>query len=85
MNSNTYRTVILALVLGLLAPGTASAYIGPGAGLGAKHPDKRNFEAGFVTESPEHIAPLMEFMDSLYLGKHCPTCRRREHCPDPIA
>jgi phosphatidylserine/phosphatidylglycerophosphate/cardiolipin synthase-like enzyme len=56
-----------------------------GAGLGAKHPDKRNFEAGFVTNMGEHIAPLMEFVDSLYLGERCGTCRRREHCPDPIA
>jgi phosphatidylserine/phosphatidylglycerophosphate/cardiolipin synthase-like enzyme len=56
-----------------------------GAGLGAKHADKRNFEAGMVTNLPEHIEPLMEFVDSLYLGDRCASCRRREHCPDPIA
>lgn len=55
-----------------------------GAGLGAKHPDKRNFEAGFVTNMPEHIEPLMAFIDSLYLGEPCRACRRREYCPDPI-
>ena len=55
-----------------------------GAGLGAKHVDKRNFEAGFVTNLPEHVNPLMEFMDSLYLGAPCKDCRRREVCPDPI-
>jgi phosphatidylserine/phosphatidylglycerophosphate/cardiolipin synthase-like enzyme len=56
-----------------------------GAGLGAKHADKRNFEAGFVTTMPSHIDPLMAFIDSLYLGKPCASCRRRNVCPDPIA
>ncbi len=56
-----------------------------GAGLGAKHRDKRNFEAGFMTNMPEHIDPLVDFMDALYLGKHCGSCRRRDVCPDPIA
>ena len=55
-----------------------------GAGLGAKHADKRNFEAGFVTNLADHIEPLMEFVDSLYLGERCRRCRRRELCPDPI-
>lgn len=56
-----------------------------GAGLGAKHADKRNFEAGFVTNLPDHLDPLMEFIDSLYLGRYCRPCRRRDVCPDPIA
>ena len=55
-----------------------------GAGLGAKHSDKRNFEAGFLTRRAEHIEPLMGFLDSLYLGAPCATCRLREVCPDPI-
>jgi len=56
-----------------------------GAGLGAKHRDKRNFEAGFITSLPEHVEPLMTFVDELYLGRRCTDCRRREHGPDPIA
>ncbi len=56
-----------------------------GAGLGAKSPDRRNFEAGMLTDHPEHIRPLMEWIDSLYLGEPCLTCQRREVCPDPIA
>lgn len=56
-----------------------------GAGLGAKHADKRNFEAGMVTNMPEHVEPLMDFIDSLYLGRPCASCRRRDVCPDPIA
>ncbi len=66
-----------------------AAFIGSanltGAGLGAKHPDKRNFEAGFITTLPAHVEPLMDFVDELYLGRRCTDCRRREHCPDPIA
>jgi phosphatidylserine/phosphatidylglycerophosphate/cardiolipin synthase-like enzyme len=56
-----------------------------GAGLGAKHPDRRNFEAGFLTNMPDHIEPLMAFIDGLYLGQPCGSCRRRNVCPDPIA
>ena len=65
-----------------------AAFIGSanltGAGLGAKGPDKRNFEAGMVTNMSEHIQPLMKFVDSLYLGDPCATCQRRDNCPDPI-
>lgn len=56
-----------------------------GAGLGAKSPDKRNFEVGMLTDEPEHIDPLVEWIDSLYLGDHCLKCKRRDFCPDPIA
>jgi len=56
-----------------------------GAGLGAKSPHKRNFEAGILTDEQEHIDPLIEWIDSLYLGDHCLKCQRRQYCPDPIA
>lgn len=56
-----------------------------GAGLGAKSPHKRNFEAGILTDEKEHLDPLMEWIDSLYLGDHCLKCQRRQYCPDPIA
>lgn len=56
-----------------------------GAGLGSKHEDKRNFEAGFLFDDPESIARLSHWVDELYLGELCQTCRRREFCPDPIA
>ncbi len=55
-----------------------------GAGLGAKHEDKRNFEAGFMFDDPEHLAELMQWIDELYLGNHCLKCRRRDYCSDPI-
>lgn len=56
-----------------------------GAGFGAKSPDRRNFEAGFLTDEREHIKGLMRWIDSLYLGEPCQTCQRRDVCPDPIA
>ena len=55
-----------------------------GAGIGAKHEDKRNFEAGFMFDSSDDIKKLMQWIDELYLGEQCKTCRRREYCPDPI-
>lgn len=71
----------------LIADG-ALAYVGSanltGAGLGAKSPRKRNFEAGFLTDDALVIEQLMEELDRLYLGQHCGDCGRREHCPDPI-
>lgn len=55
-----------------------------GAGLGAKHEDKRNFEAGFMFDTETDINALMAWIDELYLGNHCKSCKRREYCPDPI-
>ena len=55
-----------------------------GAGLGAKHKDKRNFEAGFVFDDTAHIQSLMNWVDQLYLGDFCIDCRLRSVCPDPI-
>lgn len=66
-----------------------AAYVGSanltGAGIGAKSPNRRNFEAGFLTEERESIEELMAFLDALWIGDHCLKCERREHCPDPIA
>lgn len=56
-----------------------------GAGFGAKSPDRRNFEAGMLTDERAHVRPLMAWIDSLYLGEPCAKCQRRDVCPDPIA
>jgi len=56
-----------------------------GAGLGAKSPHRRNFEAGIHTDNTEDIHEMMNFMDALYLGDFCQKCQRRNVCPDPIA
>ncbi|MFK7850707.1 MAG: phospholipase D-like domain-containing protein [Akkermansiaceae bacterium] len=55
-----------------------------GAGLGAKHPDKRNFEAGILTNEKPHIEPLMNWADELFLGEFCGRCRLRSVCADPL-
>ena len=55
-----------------------------GAGLGSKHEDKRNFEAGFLFDEQADIQKLVRWVDELYLGEYCQSCRRREYCPDPI-
>ena len=55
-----------------------------GAGMGSKHDDKRNFEAGFLFDDEQHVNELIAWVDELYLGEYCATCRRRDYCPDPI-
>lgn len=55
-----------------------------GAGLGSKGVDKRNFEAGFMFDDTNDIAALSDWIDQLYLGEYCHSCKRREYCPDPI-
>ena len=56
-----------------------------GAGIGLKGEDKRNFEAGILTDDPEIVEQAMNQFDEVWIGKHCKTCKRREYCPDPIA
>ena len=55
-----------------------------GAGMGSKHEDKRNFEAGFLFDDAEDISRLVAWVDRLYLGEYCRCCKRRDYCPDPI-
>ena len=65
------------------------AYLGSanltGAGIGAKSDHRRNWEAGILTDDPKLVQPLMEELDTLWRGEHCPACQRRDVCPDPIA
>ncbi len=56
-----------------------------GAGMGSKSAERRNFEAGLLTDDPEIVGLLMGFVDELYLGRFCQDCGRRDVCPDPIA
>ena len=55
-----------------------------GAGLGARHVDKRNLEMGFVTQDPRAIEQIVSTFDRFWIGDDCETCRLRERCPDPI-
>lgn len=55
-----------------------------GAGMGSKHDDRRNFEAGFMFDDPQQVQQLVAWVDQLYLGEYCQSCQRRDYCPDPI-
>ncbi len=64
------------------------AYLGSanltGAALGIKSADKRNFEAGIVTEDAILIHAIMNQFDEVWIGKFCKTCKRKIYCIDPI-
>lgn len=65
-----------------------TAYIGSanltGAGIGLKSNNRRNFEAGILTDDPELIDAAMEQFDSVWRGEHCTRCGRRQYCYDPV-
>ena len=67
----------------------AKVYVGSanltGAGIGMKNDNKRNFEAGILTDDPEILEHAMNQFDNVWIGKHCKKCKRRDFCPDPIA
>lgn len=56
-----------------------------GAGIGMKGEDKRNFEAGILTDDPEIVEQAMNQFDEVWIGRHCKKCKRREFCIDPIS
>lgn len=64
------------------------AYIGSanltGAGIGMKSSNRRNFEAGILTDEPTLIDAVCEQFDSVWRGEHCTRCGRRQYCTDPI-
>lgn len=64
------------------------AYIGSanltGAGMGAKSDNKRNFEAGILTDIPEIVDAAADQFDAVWMGNWCKKCTRREYCGDPI-
>lgn len=55
-----------------------------GAGIGMKSGNRRNFEAGILTDSPELVKAAMEQFDAVWRGAHCAKCGRKEYCSDPI-
>lgn len=64
------------------------AYIGSanltGAGLGAKHVDRRNIEWGVWTNMMPLIERVEKQFNRLWEGERCETCRLRERCPVPL-
>lgn len=55
-----------------------------GAGIGAKGANKRNFEAGILTDDFEMVDAACDQFDEVWTGKHCKNCLRRNVCGDPI-
>ena len=55
-----------------------------GAGIGMKTDNKRNFEAGILTDDLEIVEQAMNQFDEVWIGKLCKACKRREYCSDPI-
>ena len=55
-----------------------------GAGLGAKADGRRNFEMGVWTGSPALIDPVVDQFNTLWEGRHCGACRRKDVCPVPL-
>ncbi len=54
-----------------------------GAGLGAKGPERRNFELGLVTEDFDIIDRVTALFESIWSGRECGACKLRAVCPDP--
>ena len=65
-----------------------TAYIGSanltGAGIGMKSSQRRNFEAGILTNDPQIVEAAIEQFDTLWMGAHCQKCGRQEFCGDRI-
>ncbi|MCQ2606649.1 MAG: phospholipase D-like domain-containing protein [Bacteroidales bacterium] len=65
-----------------------TAYIGSanltGAGIGMKSSLRRNFEAGILTNDPQLVEAAINQFDTLWMGKHCSKCGRKEFCGDKI-
>ena len=55
-----------------------------GAGIGMKGEDKRNFEAGILTDEPTIVEQAMNQFDDVWIGKFCKKCKRRDFCHDQI-
>lgn len=65
-----------------------TAYIGSanltGAGIGMKSSNRRNFEAGILTDESALVEAAVEQFDSVWRGEYCKTCGRRQYCLEPI-
>ena len=63
-----------------------TAYIGSpnltGAGIGMKSSNRRNFEAGILTDDVALVEAASEQFDSVWRGEHCIRCGRRQYCFD---
>lgn len=53
-----------------------------GAGMGAKSSERRNFEAGVITDDKAIIEQIMKQFDDIWRGEHCRQCGRKKFCAD---
>lgn len=53
-----------------------------GAGMGAKNANRRNFEAGILTDEPAIVGQIAEQFDGIWRGSHCRNCQRKKYCSD---
>ena len=64
------------------------AYVGSanltGAGLGMKSAHTRNFEAGVFSNNAAFVKAAIAQFDDVWMGAHCPSCKRRQYCADPV-
>lgn len=56
-----------------------------GAGIGMKNTDRRNFEAGILTDEPQLVEAAISQFDNVWIGRHCAKCGRKVFCPDQIS
>jgi len=55
-----------------------------GAGIGAKHEERRNFELGLLTQDERLVDAAQEAYERIWRGAACAQCRLREECPMPL-
>ena len=64
------------------------AYIGSanltGAGIGMKSGQKRNFEAGILTNEPSLVNVAANQFDDVWRGAFCEKCGRKKYCSKQI-
>ncbi len=72
----------------LIAIDSEFVYIGSanmtGAGMGMKSENRRNFEAGILTDEPGLVDSVMSHFDNIWEGVRCTKCGRKEFCGDKI-
>lgn len=56
-----------------------------GAGLGAKHAERRNFEFGALTQDERVLDAAQDVFHRIWRGAECEGCRMREECPMPLS
>jgi phosphatidylserine/phosphatidylglycerophosphate/cardiolipin synthase-like enzyme len=74
--------------LKMIAVDGALLYLGSanftGAGLGAKGDNRRNFEAGVLTDDDVLLDEMQGAFDAIWTGRECGSCALRSLCPAPI-